>query len=214
MKLTTYVLDLFYPRKCVFCRKVLKENEYNMCRACYKIIPFGDYERPRSNIDRAVAAVLYVGDVKKAVRRYKFEGMAIYADYFADVMTKRVKEDLDGEFDFITWVPLNRKRRKKRGYDQAELLARNIADNLDMEVYRTLVKTKNVKPQSGIANIEDRRKNVAGVYDIFDADLVRGKRILVVDDVTTSGATLFECAKTLRKYKAEAVFAVTLAITR
>ena len=100
-------------------------------------------------------------------------------------------------FDVLTWVPVSPWRRFTRGYDQVELLAAAVGAELGMEPVRTLRKIRNNPPQSGITGLAQRRANVLGVYRIADPELVRGKRILLLDDIITTGATAGECARVL-----------------
>ena len=93
---------------------------------------------------------------------------------------------------------MSRRRLRKRGYDQARLLAEELSEILHLPAEKLLEKRVDTKPQSGTGSAEKRRANAAGVYACPDADKVRGKHILLVDDIVTTGATLCECAKVLR----------------
>ena len=120
----------------------------------------------------------------------------------------------DVGFDLVTWAPVGRKRRRKRGYDQAYLLAKQACKMLAVEPVRLLKKKSGVTPQSRLDSAERRRANIAGAYKAVNCDLIRNKRILVIDDIVTTGATLSECAKTLLLAGAEDVCCATLARTR
>ena len=114
-------------------------------------------------------------------------------------------------FDLICWAPVSKKRRRKRGYDQGELLAREAAKQLGRECVPLLKKVRDTPAQSGLKDPSARRANVMGAYQAVEPALVVGKRILLVDDVVTTGETLSECASTLLMAGAEEVFCVTLA---
>ena len=120
----------------------------------------------------------------------------------------------EADFDCVTWAPLSRKRRRERGYDQGELLARAMAKRLGLPAAATLVKARHTQPQSGLDSAEARRANALGAYAILNGAEVAGKRVLLADDVVTSGATLSECARTLLEAGAEFVWCVTLAQAR
>ena len=109
-----------------------------------------------------------------------------------------VKEKLAGKYDVISWVPCSRLRKWTRGFDQAKLLAQALAKELDMDAISTLKKIRNNRKQSTISNPAARRANVLGVYKVPNPEFVRGKRILLIDDVLTTGATLSECGKMLQ----------------
>ena len=117
---------------------------------------------------------------------------------------KLLEEDL-ADFDILTWVPVSPLRRFKRGYDQVELLARAVGRELGTEPIRLLRKTRNAPPQSGISGEAARRANVLGAYRVTDPQAIRNKRILLLDDVITTGATASECARTLLTAKAKQV---------
>ena len=113
-------------------------------------------------------------------------------------MIKTRKENLYcGDIDVISWVPLSKKRLRKRGYNQAQLLAETVSRELDIPAEATLVKTVDNPTQSGTKNAGERAKNVRGVYSTEDPKNIRGKAVLLIDDVVTTGSTLSECAKTL-----------------
>ena len=128
--------------------------------------------------------------------------------------TRYVHDHLDGRWDLITWVPLADQRRRERGYDQAFLLASAAALELGEVAVETLRKGRNTEAQSGLDDDAARRANVLGAYTAVDAELVEGKRVLLIDDVITTGATISECARILRTVGAREVVCATLARAR
>lgn len=116
-----------------------------------------------------------------------------------------------GEYDLVTWVPLSRRRLRERGYDQARLLARSTARELGLPLTPTLHKQRNTQPQSGTGDAAKRRANIAGAYRMKQGADVTGKRVLLMDDIVTTGATLSECARVLGKAGAEQVVCATVA---
>ena len=120
-----------------------------------------------------------------------------------------------GRYDLITWVPLSEQRRKARGYDQAMLLAEAAALELGDVAAETLAKVRDTSAQSGLGKDDSaRRANVLGAYRPTDPELIDGQRILLMDDVVTTGSALSECARTLRTAGAADVVCVTLARAR
>ena len=111
----------------------------------------------------------------------------------------------------MTWVPVSRKRLRRRGYDQAELLARSACRRWDTRPERLLEKTRDNPAQSGLTDREARRENVKGAYRA--AGDCRGRRVLLVDDICTTGATLGQCAAVLLDAGAEAVVCAAAART-
>lgn len=112
--------------------------------------------------------------------------------------------------DLVTWVPIHPRKLKLRGYNQAELLAKALSFNLGLPCMDLLSKKKETKPQSKL-NREERLKNILGVFEPKPSIMVFGKRILLVDDVITTGATASECARVLKKMGAEKVYVLALA---
>ena len=163
------------------------------------------------DLGRCAAPLRYGGAVRKSLLRYKFQGRDHYAAAYADLMAECAALVYSGEFEMVTWVPVSEKRRKKRGYDQSELLAREMCRIWETEPECTLVKSVDIPAQSGFRSPEERRANVLGVYEVKDAEKICGKRILLVDDIVTTGSTLAEAARTLRFAGAEAVLAIAAA---
>ena len=127
------------------------------------------------------------------------------------LIAESVRECLTGKYDLISWVPLSEKRLRERGYDQAMLLALAAALELDDVAVETLRKNRNTAPQSGTESADERRANISGAYEVIDSELVRGKRILLIDDIITTGSTLSECARTLMLAGAEGVVCAAVA---
>ena len=117
---------------------------------------------------------------------------------------KLQKTGLD-DFDVLTWIPVSLLRRMKRGFDQTENITLAVAEELGVPAVRTLKKIRHTPAQSSIPTADARRANVLNAYRVTDPALVRGKRILLLDDILTTGATASECAKTLRLAGAEEV---------
>ena len=190
--------DLFFPPKCVFCRRLLREGETGFCRGCRQKLPWAaDPVFHGPFFDAGVAPLRYEAMARDSLLRYKFGGMYRYADVYGALLAVSIAAELEGPFDFVTWVPVSRKRKRRRGYDQAQLLAAAAAERLGLPLRAVLEKTIHTPPQSGLQEADQRRANVLGAYRATE-DL-SGCRILLIDDVVTTGATLSECAGVLRQ---------------
>ena len=212
-KLIDWFLDLLYPTKCIVCRKRLSPGIPTICPVCRETLPFAsDIHIKGKCFSDCVSAVRYEGSIREAILRFKFSDAQIYHIAFGELVAERIYEDLYGEFDVLSWVPLAPDRRKERGYDQVELIAENVSDRLRLPLVPLLKKRRGVSAQSLTSSPEERRANIAGAYRVIDPDAVRGKRILLIDDVVTTGATLSECAKTLLEAGADKVLCATLAV--
>ena len=208
-----YLFDIIYPPKCVFCGRVLKSSD--LCDECRQSLPYTSGESIYQKfpfVDKCVSPFFYKDNVREAVLRYKFGGSSCYSRRFGAIMSECAENNLDcGGIDMVSCIPLSRKRLRKRGYDQAELLAREIAESIGVPYVGTLKKIKNTAAQSTIRDRKKRAANIAGAYTVPKPDEVCGKHILIVDDVVTTGSTMSECARMLRKSGAKAVFGISLA---
>lgn len=117
----------------------------------------------------------------------------------------------NARFDLLTWVPISTRRRWRRGYDQGKLLAQALGKELSVQPYALLKKQRNNRPQSELGDASQRRANVLGIYRCVEPELVRGKRVLILDDVLTTGATAGECARVLLTAGAAEVSCATVA---
>ena len=210
------VLDILFPPKCVFCRRLLRKGERDLCPRCRDSLPWtgeGCAQAPEF-MTRCVSPLWYRDEVAESFHRYKFGGSRGYAEAYGRLMADCVRQHLGKQWDVITWVPLSARRLAERGYDQAMLLAMATALELGDVAVETLRKAQDVQAQSGLQDDAQRRANVLGIYEAVDPELVAEKRVLLVDDVVTTGATLSECARTLLQAGAEEVMAVTLARAR
>ena len=206
------LLDLIYPPRCVLCHRFLEHGETDLCCACGKRVLELQYrQRTLRPLTRCVSLLPYEDVFRESLMRYKFGGRAFYADTYAKWLAALIQSELAGTFDLMTWAPVSRKRKRKRGYDQTVLLCRGAAKLLGAEVVCALEKTRDNPAQSSMKNAEARRANVKNVYAATDPETIRGRRILLMDDILTTGATMEVCAKTLLQAGAEVIVGCTLA---
>lgn len=211
-RLAEALLDLLYPPRCQICHALITPREKPVCRRCLDTLPEHDGADPYvEGASRCTATFFYEGNLRESFHRYKFDGLQWYAGQYGRWMAVTVRDKLAGRFDRITWAPVSRKRLKSRGYDQAELLCRALARELGMTPERMLEKHTDNPAQSGMSSAEERRKNARGVYRVTDAERVAGARILLIDDIVTTGATLSECCRVLRAAGAADVVCAALA---
>lgn len=212
MSIFSELLDLFFPPRCVYCHKFLKKDERNVCRKCEAELPYTNGGRQTGEFfSVCVSPLYYEGAVRESILRYKFKEATGYAKTYGKLVAECIREELKGAYDLISWVPLSRERYKERGYDQAMLLALAVALELDDVAVSTLEKHKNVEKQSKMGSAEKRRANISGAYRAADTELIEGKRILLIDDIITTGVTLSECARTLLQAGASQVLCATIA---
>ena len=207
------IINLFFPPKCPFCGKVL--DAVGVCSKCEKDLPWVPEEQVvMTDKDLTCAAPLwYEGAVREALLRLKFRGGSALAEPFGELLARCAAERFGGEFDTVTWVPVSQKRLETRGYDQSRLLAEAMCRHWGTKPVRLLNKIQDNPAQSGLQGEAARRANVLGVYDPADPALIVDRRILLVDDIHTTGATLSECVRVLRDNGAASVLCLTAART-
>ena len=204
-------MDLLFPRKCPFCG--IPTGKKLLCDDCKKSLPWCDEERKMGSL-RVTAPLYYEDGVRRAVHDLKFRSMTGGLDCFGQLMARCAAEHYGGEFDAVTWVPVSKKRLKKRGFDQAYLLSGAVCEKWQALPLETLEKTVDNPPQSGIDDGAERRANVLGVYRPVNAETFAGKRLLLIDDVCTTGSTSGECARVLKAAGAADVVCLTLSMVR
>lgn len=193
---------------CVDCMKTVVYNNGKTCKRCGVGIDgaedfCGNCAFDKVYFDKSYAAFSYEGAVQQAILHMKFNGRGRYAKVFAKYLAHlATKNKL--QFDAVCFPPMSVKAKRQRFYNQSQLLARYFCDIMDCtdKYVDALVKVKETERQEKL-NKADRKHNLVGAYKV-KAD-VKGKRVLVVDDVKTTGATLNECAKVLKKAGAASV---------
>lgn len=211
MELINHILDLLFPPKCLLCNRVLEKNQLDLCTECRVQQPLCLVSKNKYTfIDSWLALWYYEDDARQSLLRYKFQGKRCYAAGYGRLLSMKIQQEMEDEFDLITWVPVSKVRRFSRGYDQVELLAKAVSAELNAPCEKCLCKIRNNKPQSGIVGQAKRRANVLGAYKSMDKEAIAGKRILLIDDIITTGATASECARVLLTAGAKKVHVAVL----
>ena len=212
------LLDLLFPPRCVFCSRLLHRGEEGICPRCQQELPWAlgaEAEQTGEFFSLCASPLWYQDQVRASFHRYKFKGVRGYSRTYGRLVAQCVQDHLAGRYDLITWVPLSRARLRQRGYDQAMLLASAAALELDDVAAETLCKVRDTEAQSGLGkNDASRRANVLSAYQVTDPALVEGRRVLLIDDIVTTGSTLSECARVLRTAGATDVVCAALARSR
>jgi ComF family protein len=156
----------------------------------------------------------YTGSLREIIHYYKFSKKSYLSEPLADLMMKILDiKNMFGNIDAIIAVPLHRKRRKERGFNQSYLVAKRLGRKLHIRVERrVLFRIKKSQPQIDLP-AHQREKNVMGAFKVRKAKRIRGKRILLIDDVMTTGATVNECARVLKRSGSKEICVLTVAIT-
>ena len=211
MGILAAITDLLFPPKCMFCRKILRGGDGAACKACEAELTGHDGVRTGTYFSRCVIPMAYEGKVRDAIIRFKFQDQPGYATEFGRILAKCIQNEFAGQYDLITWIPVSGQRLKKRGYDQAMLLAMAAALELGDVAVETLRKTADNPAQSSLTDAAARKTNVQGAYTVPEPELIEGKRVLLIDDIITTGSTLDEASRTLLASGASEVLAAALA---
>ena len=215
MKLYHWIMQLLFPPKCVLCGKILQKGEQDLCKECRIQAPeYPNGKRKLQFLDSFAAVWYYEGTVRKSLLRYKFYNARSFAVSYGRLMAMMLLQQYPEGFDCLTWVPVSRLRKFRRGYDQVELLARAVGKELGMTPVPLLTKVRHNRPQSRIRDGATRRANVLGAYRVNDPEAITGKRILLLDDILTTGATAGECARVLLTCGAKEIHCAAVAAAR
>lgn len=207
--LKTAVADSIFPVRCPYCGKVIERNDY-ACFDCKSKFPEKAITRYAIGGCKCASALPYDGIFANGVKRFKFNNNASYAKQLAVVLVMSILEIYQGEkFDLITCVPMHKDGLKERGYNQAELLAKECAEIMHIPYVDTLEKFRKNRTQHSI-KASERADNVRGVFRIIDKSIVKNKNILIIDDIITTGHTLGECTRILAKSGCSFVSCATL----
>lgn len=215
LKFFSVLLDLIFPPRCIFCRGIALSG-HRVCEKCTGEISHMTAEKciylpVVGETILCTAPYLYQGKIRESIIRFKFYGQRDFADFYAAGMSEQVRKICPhSQFDTVTPVPISSERYKIRGYNQSELLARAVANCLQLPLNEYLVKIKDNREQHKLSE-KERCSNVMGVYLPKDRNQIEGKSILLIDDIVTTGATLGECASVLLQSGAKLVICAAAA---
>ncbi len=190
-------LDLIFPRRCVLCHRLIETEEaMGLCDLCR----WQDYqnETPLDEEGKGRCSLVYEDRLQQAIYRMKYNGCRFYGIYFARWMAQEGAQwAAQVGFDRMTAVPLAKKRMKSRGFNQAEVIARELSRLCRVPYEELLVRQKETRAQQGLGE-QLRQQNLVGAFaaKTCDDDL---KRICVVDDIYTTGSTMAECIRVLQE---------------
>ncbi|PIB27255.1 amidophosphoribosyltransferase [Maribacter sp. 4U21] len=218
--------NLLLPRVCFGCNARLNGGEQHLCTVCRHQLPLTDYNfndenrvdrifYGRINIKKANSFLFFTdqGIVKNLIHNLKYRNQEQIGAFLGDWFGQQISENNHLEkVDFVIPVPLHKKKLKKRGYNQTALFAKRMAFHLNSTyLENVLIKTANTKTQtkrSRLARWYDNRS----LYEVTDEKILKNKRILLVDDVITTGATMEICARPLKKIEGTVVYIATMAV--
>lgn len=210
-----FILDLIYPPVCGICRQISEEH---LCHECAEILKKYEINLYKSNklkniyYQESFFLYKYEDIIRHILIDYKFNNKSYLYKTFVKIILKNEKAcGFLKKYDIIIPVPIHKNRRKTRGYNQTELIAKNIAKELNLNFMNNiLIKKRNIIPQSQLSKIE-RKLNIKNAFCLQHADLIKNKKILIIDDIYTTGTTVNECAKLLKAEGCNKIGIMTLA---
>lgn len=203
--------QLIYPPRCALCDRCL-----DLCPGCESSLRRleADFTAPHLYhkwFDRARSLFPFEGALRDALHGFKYEQRFDLARFFVGHLD--VEARAMGFFDIVIPVPLHSKRLRERGFNQAALIARPLARKMGCAYDVSVLKrSREVGPQVG-RELKDRLKAVKGIFEVTDQEKIKGKRVLLIDDVITTGSTVNECARVLKKAGVSLVDVLTIART-
>ena len=201
MKIFKNILAVLFPQKCLGCKK---ENEI-LCSDC--LLKINRPDTPHLN-GIHIAANYQDLVLKKALWMLKYQGIKQLAKPLAELIRERIWKKLETENWLVVPVPLSKNKLRHRGYNQAELIAKELSDNVRADI---LFKKFHTKSQVEVKNKEERLANIIGSFEIKNPEKIKGKKIILIDDVLTTGATMREAKKVLKQAGAKKVIGIVVA---
>lgn len=219
-KIKDFLISLVFPKRCVLCGDVISFNEH-LCDSCGKevnletTIRFIPYAKSGETIV-CVSPFKYEEKIRKAILKFKFQGHTEYARPFAKIISEKICENLKinnigiNDIDYVCAVPLSEKRIFERGYNQSELLAKEISKNLSIPMKNALKKIHETSLQHDL-NAKERGENLFGAFSVIKGTDIYDKSFVLCDDIITTGNTLKECIKTLKDCGVRRIICCTIA---
>ncbi|MBQ3266106.1 MAG: ComF family protein [Ruminococcus sp.] len=202
---------LFFPERCPYCGDLIEPCEI-ACRKCYDEIRSKHASiRGGARGYRCVSSFVYDGKVRRMLLRLKYRDRTQFVPQITEILAADIRKVYgENAFDMITCVPMFHKDKIDRAYNQSELLAKSLSKLLDIPYRDTLIKVRKTKKQHKLKYTE-RKTNLSGAFQVLDKESIKGQRLLIIDDIITSGYTLGTCCKALSRAKPEIICCAAVA---
>lgn len=198
------ILEIIYPREdyCIICRE---ENYNGLCTKCKNSI-----RRIKDNSSIIKSYGYYGGVLKELILKFKYHRDFTAGNILAELLEEYIEESFDYRNFVVTYIPLSKKSKRKRGFNQCEYIAKKISRYLNLQCSEILIKKGENKEQKKL-RYSERFDNVKNIFKLKNNIDINGLKIIVIDDVTTSGATMEEACRILKKYGAKEIKLLTVA---
>lgn len=204
-KLWEALIEVIYPREnyCIICKE---EDCFGICNTCKKSIkPIGEAYQ-----DEIISYGYYGGVLKELILKFKYKDNFTAGDILTEILEEYIIKNFNYREYIITYIPLSKKAEKVRGFNQCEYIAKKIARDLSIEAFEILIKAKETKEQKKLKK-DERFENIKDAFQIKEGIKIKNQKIILIDDVTTTGATLREAYKVLKKFNFKDIKLLTLA---
>lgn len=214
------LLEFIFPPRCVFCGSLMESGSaLHICGLCYEKIPFTGENLIRlerggedSGCDGAICVCRYSGMVKDSLIRFKFYSRPGYYRAYAKLLSSRImKVTGNRRFDMIISVPLHKHKEYTRGYNQAYLISKALSREINLPECSYLLERSRFTDAQSLLDKERRRENVKNAFRVTNNASTKGKSVLLIDDILTTGCTINECSRTLKEAGAKSVTAAVVA---
>ncbi|MBQ6820057.1 MAG: ComF family protein [Clostridium sp.] len=201
IKIKDEFLDIIYPpsSKCIIC----EEDYIGLCPMCYSKI-----QRVKE-CNKVLSYGYYNGVLKKIILEFKYNKNFVAGAILVEFLEKVIREN-NIVIDYIIYIPSSKKSMKNRGFNQCEYLAIELKKKLKIDICNDIVKNKNIKEQKLLSK-EERVENIKGAFKLKSTKKIKNKNLLLIDDVMTTGATIYECEKLLMENGANSIKLLTVA---
>lgn len=233
-KFLNNIFETLFPSgiTCFLCGDEVSESKFDLCNKCEAKIPrvkkiclkcgtpinsMANYcltcKNTKRFFDLARSALIYKEDVAGAIRNFKYGGKKYLAKCFAKFLNEELNKLNLTEIDYIIPVPLFPKRLKKRGYNQAQLLAEELSKTTLIPIDTTsLIRVKDTETQTELS-YRQRQNNLEDAFKVENKKKLKGKTVLLIDDVLTTGSTANHCSKILKDAGVKVIYVLTVATT-
>jgi ComF family protein len=219
-----YIFDFFLPRICPGCNKKLASDEKSVCIDCLSSILIADEVRLQNEYDRKFSSEKIIEDfyaryvfetdktLQHIIHALKYQKQFKLGTFLGEILSEGTKSR-NWQIDLIVPIPIHHLKKAERGYNQSDYLAKGLSKGLNVPYSTKLIKrTRHTNSQTRL-HIKERAINIADAFKVKRSEEIENKNVLVVDDVSTTGATILECAKMIKSAGAKTIYACTVGTT-
>lgn len=227
------IMGVLFPRRCPVCDGILRLGKEKICPECKGKLVYireprckkcgkqiekmeqeycFDCKKHNHFYEMGIAPFSHAGAVRKSIYAIKYQNKREYLDFYTDEIARLYREEIkEWDCDGLIPVPLHKRKRLKRGYNQAEVMAKKLAKKLELPVYRDgLIRIVDTKPQKELNDIQ-RKKNLEKAF-IMNENIVKLRKVILIDDIYTTGSTIDACTKVLMEHGVKKVYFICISV--